>query len=403
MRAENKEKVMGFLDKILGKSPKIREVIEAGKTFKLVSAYEPVFRDWRGQIYESMLVRAAIDARSRHVSKLKVVFIGTAKPDLTARLKKRPNPWDTWSQFLYRVNTILDATNNCLLVPIYDDGLNKIGFYPVLASEVKVVEYKDELWLKYQYRAGRKTAACKMSECALLKKFQFRSDFFGESNAALDDTMDLITIQQQGIKEAIKSTASYKFMAINSNFSLAKDLEKEQTNFSERNFGKEAKGGKVLLFPNTYKDVRQIDIKPYTPDEKQAKEIKENVFDYFGVNEKILQNAAVGDEWAAFYEGAIEPFVIQFSETMTCALYSEREIAMGAEVVATSNRVQYMSFQQKKDYVEGGLDRGILTINEAREVYQLPALPADQGDRFIARGEYYFIQEEEGENNAGKE
>ena len=58
--------------------------------------------------------------------------------------------------------------------------------------------------------------------------------------------------------------------------------------------------------------------------------------------------------------------------------------------------------QQKKDYVEGGLDRGILTINEAREVYQLPALPAEQGDRFVARGEYYFIQEEEGENNAGK-
>lgn len=402
MRADKKEKVMGFLDKILGKTPKIKEVIEAGKTFKLVSAYEPVFHDWRGQIYESMLVRAAIDARSRHVSKLKVVFIGTAKPDLTARLKKRPNPWDTWSQFLYRVNTILDATNNCLLVPIYDDGLNKIGFYPVLASEVKVVEYKDELWLKYQYRAGRKAAACKMSECALLKKFQFRSDFFGESNAALDDTMDLITIQQQGIKEAIKSTASYKFMAINSNFSLAKDLDKEQSNFSERNFGKEAKGGKVLLFPNTYKDVRQIDMKPYTPDEKQTKEIKENVFDYFGVNEKILQNAAVGDEWAAFYEGAIEPFVVQFSETMTCALYSEREIAMGSEVVATSNRVQYMSFQQKKDYVEGGLDRGIITINEAREVYQLPALPPEQGDRFIARGEYYFIQEEEGESNAGE-
>lgn len=394
---------MGFLDKLFGKTPTIKNVIEAGKTFKLVSAYEPVFRDWRGQIYESMLVRAAIDARSRHVSKLKVVFNGTAKPDLTARLQKRPNPWDTWSQFLYRVNTMLDATNNCLLVPIYDDGLNKIGFYPVLASEIKVVEYKEELWLKYQYRDGRKTAACKMSECALLRKFQFRSDFFGESNAALDDTMDLISIRQQGIKEAIKSTASYKFMAINSNFSLAKDLESEQANFSERNFGKEAKGGKLLLFPNTFKDVRQIDFKPYTPDEKQAKEIKENVFDYFGVNEKILQNAAVGDEWTAFYEGAIEPFVIQFSETMTSALYSEREISLGAEVTVTSNRVQYMSFQQKKDFVEGGLDRGILTINEAREVFQLPALPPEQGDRFIARGEYYFIQEEEEEGNASEE
>lgn len=385
---------MSIIDKILGKTKEAEKVIESGKTFKLVSAYDPVFRDWRGQIYESMLVRAAIDARSRHVSKLKVEFIGSAKPDLSARLNKRPNPWDTWSQFLYRVNTILDATNNCLLVPIYDDGLNKIGFFPVLVSEVKLVEFKGELWLRYKFRNGTKTAACRLIEAALLRKFQFRNDFFGESNSSLDETMDLISIQKQGIKEAIKSTNSYKFMAQSSNFTLASDLEKEQTNFSERNFSKEAKGGKVLLFPNTFKDIKQIDIKPYTPDKDQMDLIEQNVFDYFGVNKEILQNKAVGDTWTAFYEGAVEPFAIQFSETMTNALYSEREIAFGAEVACTTNRVQYMSFSDKKAYVEGGLDRGILTINEAREVYNLPPLPPEQGDRFVARGEYYFIQEE---------
>ena len=393
---------MSVIDKILGKTKEAEKVIESGKTFKLVSAYDPVFRDWRGQIYESMLVRAAIDARSRHVSKLKVEFIGSAKPDLSARLAKRPNPWDSWSQFLYRVNTILDATNNCLLVPIYDDGLNKIGFFPVLVNAVKVVEYKGELWLKYKYRNGMRTAACRMNEAALLRKFQFRNDFFGESNGTLDETMDLISIQKQGIKEAIKSTNSYKFMATSSNFQLAEDLEKSQANFSERNFSKEAKGGKVLLFPNTYKDIKQIDIKPYTPDKDQMDLIEQNVYDYFGVNKDILQNKAVGDSWTAFYEGAVEPFAIQFSETMTSALYSEREIAFGAEVACTTNRVQYMSFTDKKAYVEGGLDRGILTINEAREVYNLPPLPPEQGDRFVARGEYYFLQEEnpkEGEDN----
>lgn len=391
---------MGIIDKILGKTQQSQTVIDKGDTFKFVTGYEPVFRDWRGEIYESMLVRAAIDARSRHISKLRIEFEGSAKPDLTARLRKRPNPWDSWSQFLYRTNTILDATNNCLLAPVYDDGLNKIGFFPILATAVKVVEYKGELWIKYKFRSGRETAACRLSECAILRKFQFRSDFFGESNYALDDTMDLIAIQKQGIKEAIKSTNSYKFMAVNSNFALAKDLEAEQANFSEKNFGKEAKS-KILLFPNTFKDVKQIDIKPYTPDDKQMDLINKNVCEYFGVSEKILENAAVGDEWAAFYEGAVEPFAIQFSETMTAALYSEREIALGAGVVATTNRVQYMSFNDKKAYVEGGLDRGIMTINEAREVYQLPPLPDEQGNRFIARGEYYFIQEEE--NNANEE
>lgn len=394
---------MGIVEKILGKTKEAENVIESGKTFELVSAYAPVFRDWRGEIYESMLVRAAIDARSRHISKLRVQFSGTAKPDLTARLSRRPNPWDTWSQFLYRVNTMLDATNNCLLVPIYDDSLNKIGFFPVLTSSIKLVEYKGELWLKYKFRSGRKTAACRYNEAVVLRKFQFKNDFFGESNAAIDETMDLISIEKQGIKEAIKTTGSYKFMATSSNFALAKDLETEQTNFSERNFAGEAKKGKVLLFPNTYKDIKQIDLKPYTPDKDQMETINKNVFDYFGVNEEILQNKATPEIWSAFYEGAIEPFAIQFSETFKFALYSEREISLGADVMATTNRVQYLSFADKRSFVEGGLDRGILTINEAREVYNLPALPAEEGDRFIARGEYKFIQEEEGNDNADQE
>lgn len=398
---------MGIIDTILGKTKQTEKIINAADTFRLVSAYDPVFHDFRGQIYESMLVRAAIDARSRHISKLKVECLGTAKPDLSAKLNKRPNPWDTWSQFLYRTNTILDATNNCLLVPIYDDGLNKIGFYPVLASSIKIVEFKGEVWVKYKFRSGRQTAACKLSECAILRKFQFKNDFFGESNKALDETMDLLTIQRQGIKEAVKTTNSYKFVATSTNFQLMEDLNKEQSNFTERNFGKEAKGGKVLLFPNTMKDIKQVDLKPYTPDKDQMELIEQNVFDYFGVNKDILQNKAVGDAWTAFYEGAVEPFAIQFSETMTTALYSEREIALGAEVACTTNRVQYMSFTDKKAYVEGGLDRGILTINEAREVYNLPPLPDEQGNRFIARGEYYFIQEdnpsEEDDNNANEE
>ena len=382
---------MSVIDKILGKTKEAEKVIESGKTFKLVSAYDPVFRDWRGQIYESMLVRAAIDARSRHVSKLKVEFIGSAKPDLSARLAKRPNPWDSWSQFLYRVNTILDATNNCLLVPIYDDGLNKIGFFPVLVNAVKVVEYKGELWLKYKYRNGTRTAACRMIEAALLRKFQFRNDFFGETNGTLDETMDLISIQKQGIKEAIKSTNSYKFMATSSNFALQADLEKDQMNFSERNFSKEARGGKVLLFPNTYKDIKQIDIKPYTPDKDQMDLIEQNVYDYFGVNKDILQNKAVGDSWTAFYEGAVEPFAIQFSEAISKAMFSERERAQGTMIMATSNRLQYLSNRDKLDVSSQLLDRGIFSINDVRDIWNLP--PVENGDQRVIRGEYYSADE----------
>lgn len=390
---------MGLLDKFLGRDKQNDQIVKAAETFKMVSGYEPTFTDWKGEIYESMLVRAAIDARSRHVSKLKVEILSEKDDLLIQKLKIRPNPYDTWSQFLYRVNTILDCTNNCLLVPIYDMKMKKIGFYPVLPSQCKIVTYKDELWLRYSYLSGRQVAACKLSECAILRKFQFRNDFFGSTNAALDNTMNLIEIQSQGITEAIKSTAGYKFMARLTNFSKMSDLQKEKENFSEAAFGKEAKQKNgLLLFPNTYTDVKQIDLKPYTPDKDQMELINANVFDYFGVNLDVLQNKASGDAWSAFFEGAIEPFSIQFSETLTFAIFNEDEIAQGNQIIATANRVAYMNFSDKLAYVNGLSDRGMITIDEGREVFNLAPLPNGMGAVLPRRGEYHLLDTESGQD-----
>lgn len=380
-----------FLDKILGKTPEKQKVIEAGQTFKFISGYDPVYTDWRGEIYESELVRAAIDARSRHISKLKAEFIGTAKPDLTAKLNKRPNPWQTWSQFLYRVNTILDCCNNVIIVPIYDADLNKTGIYPVLTDRCKVVEYKGELWLKYKFEHDRRTGACNLHECAILTKYQFKDDFFGSDNKPLKETMQLIHLQNQGIAQAIKNNAIYKFMARVTNFTQADDLEEERQSFSEKNFGNEAKGGGLLLFPNTYQDIKQLENKNYTVDDKQMQLIKTNVFNYFGVNEDVLQNKAIGDAWSAFYEGAVEPFAVQFSQTVTRAIYSEKEITLGAEVILTANRLQYMSNNDKLNVSAQMADRGLMTINEIREIWNLA--PVDWGNVPVIRGEYYTLTE----------
>ena len=112
-----------------------------------------------------------------------------------------------------------------------------------------------------------------------------------------------------------------------------------------------------------------------------------NVQNYFGVNEDILQNKAIGDSWSAFYEGAVEPFAIQFSETMTKAMFSERERAQGSGVIATSNRLQFMSNNDKLTISSTMLDRGVMSINEIRDIWNLA--PVEDGDRRIIRGEYY--------------
>ena len=238
-----------------------------------------------------------------------------------------------------------------------------------------------------------------MAFCGLLVKHQYRNDLLGENNRALLPTMDLIHIQDQGIKEGVKSAATYRFMAQLDNFANAEDLKKERKRFTEKNFRHDADAGGLLLFPTTYKNIKQVDVKPWVVDAEQMKIIKSNVFDYFSVNEDILQNKAVGDAWAAFYEGDTEPFAIQFSEVLTKMLFTIREQAAGNEVIATANRLQYLSNADKLAVSSQMLDRGIMSINDVREIWNLP--PVEGGDERIIRGEYYNANEKvnEGEEN----
>lgn len=204
--------------------------------------------------------------------------------------------------------------------------------------------------------------------------------------------MSLIDMQNQGIKEAIKNSATYRFMAQANNFAKSSDLAKERQRFSEENFSTEANGGGLLLFPNTYTNIKQIEATPFTIDSAQMDIIQKNVFNYFGVNEDILQNKAYGDSWSAFYEGCIEVFALQFSEVLTKMLYTDIEQAYGAGVIATSNRLQYLSNADKLSVSSQMADRGIMTRNEIRQIWNLP--PIDGGDQATIRGEYYLLNDD---------
>ena len=375
---------MSLFDKIFGSR---KERIRARQTFELLNGYRPVWRTWGGEIYESELVRAAIDARARHISKLAVETFGKAREDLRSKLALGPNEWQTWSQFLYRVSTILDVQNNAIIVPVIDVYGRTTGIYPVLPHEAELLDYDGRTFLRFRFTHG-KTAAVEFDRCGVLTKFQYKNDIFGESNRALHPTMELINVQNQGIEEGVKSAASYRFMATVANFSNEDDLARERERFSRTNL---QKGGGVLLWPNTYKDIKQIDSKPYVVDADQMKLIRENVFDYFGVNEDVLQNKTIGDAWSAFYEGAIEPFAVQLSDVLTRMIFTLRERQLGSGVIATANRLQYMSNKDKLEVSAQMLDRGIMSINDVRAIWNMA--PVEGGDVRIIRGEYYSADE----------
>ena len=389
---------MGLFDRIFRRPIEEKKI---GQNFSTLTAYQPTFRSWNGRLYESELCRIAIDTIARHCSKLKVELMGSAQPELKTKIKHKPNEWMTWSQFLYRVATILYATNNCFIVPILDANLTTIGFFPVLPENAELKEYGGQVWIRYRFRNGQ-VGAIEYDKCAILTRFQYEDDFFGSSNHALDDTLKLSHMSKQAVMNAVKENSAIRFIGQTDNFIKSEDLKKERIRYNKNNFSDEVNGyGGLLLFPNTYKNIQQINSKAYTVDAEEQKLIQRNVEDYFGVNEKVINNSATGEELDAFFNGCVENFAISLSESMSGAIYTDLERSYGSYVRVDANRLQYMSTTAKVQMAKELGDRGMLTINEMRELINYPPIP--NGDTAVIRGEYYSVDDKLGEENNGEE
>ena len=386
---------MGLIDRIFGRAPK---TAPADSRFETITAYQPRFSSWGGQIYESDLVRAAVDAKARHVGKLQYRMTGTARQKLYTATRTAPNPWYTWPQFLERCSNIYEIQNNLFIVPILDRNGDVSGYFPVLPSACEIVQRGSVPYLRYTFMNGQKRSM-ELSRCAVITKHQLKDDFFGEPNKALDPTMQLVSMYNQGIIEGVKNAATYRFMAQMTGKIFDDDLRKERERFDRNNF--QGGGGGLLLFGNQMTNIQQLKQEGYKIEAEQQKLIRENVCNYFGVPESVIRNDATSDVMDSFFNGSIEPFAIKLSDAFSRLVFTERERNGGNAVTFTANRLQYMNVSQKVSMAKELGDRGILMIDEIRELFNYEPLPDGVGQHAPIRGEYYMV--DEGRNDGGND
>jgi len=371
---------VGLFAKVFGN----RARKELDEYFKALTAYTPVFTTFEGGIYEKELTRAAIHSFANSCSKLKPEMHGAAKRGLEGVLQNQPNPFMDTSRFLYRAATILSVNNNAFIVPIEDEGGNITGYFPIVPTNTEVKERDGVAYLCFTFASGEKTAI-EYSKVGVLTQFQFEDDFFGSDNAPLKHTLELIHTQNEGIINAVKNSAVIRFFARIANKIAPEKIKEERERFAKDNFTGENKSG-LIVSDATFTDFKPLESKPYTVNAAQMKLINENVFNYFGINEAILQNKFTEDEWAAYYQGKIEPFAIQFSLALTNMTFSKREIANKNRITLTGNRLQHASNKTKMEFSTSLIDRGVVVPNEARELWGLSEI--EGGDERIIRRDY---------------
>lgn len=376
---------MGAFEKLFRRPKEKKKVMGY---FKMLDGYSPIFTTYDGGLYEMELVRACIHTFANHCSKLspKVTGADAKAKNIQAMLDWKPNIFMTGAQFLYKVATIYEAQNTCFIVPLLDDFDRLTGFYPVNPQQTEIIDVDGEPWLRYRFKSGEH-AAIELARCGVVSKYLYNNDVFGETNAALLPTLRLLDVQNQGIVEGIKNSASFRFMAVMNNFTDEEDLKNERKNWVDNNLGPDSGG--LALFPNTYTNIQQIQSLAQIVDPEQVKLIENRAYTYFGSNEGILLNKATGDDWAAYYEGKIEPFALQLSQAMTVMTYSQNERTRHNSIAWSANRLQYMTNKDKLQVSSQMFDRGVLRLNDIMDIWGLPHVP--DGDKRYIRKEYTEI------------
>lgn len=352
---------------------------------KMIVGYQPVFSTYSGGVYEMDMTVSAIHSFANHVSKANPKIKGSSYKSIEKQFQVYMNDTMTTSQFLYRAATIFKCENNVIIIPMYDKYHFISGWYPISTIGARTENTNGVLMLTYQL-AG-KSYSIPYNEVIHIRSHHYKSEIWGDGNISLYPTLSLIDTQNQGIVNGIQQSNVIRFLAKLANIIKPDDMKKERQRLIDDNLSNTNVGG-VMLFDAKYAEIKQVDSKPFIVDAEQANYIRGNVYNYFGTNESILQNKFNESEWGAYYEGEIEPFLIQLSQGMTRCMFSQREISFDNFIIWEASRLQYASTDTKLNLITQLFDRGFISHNEGLSIMNLPPIDDEKANHRYIRLEY---------------
>lgn len=402
-------------DRIFGKEPK---QLTNETQFKFMNGFTPVFSDFGDDPYTSDVVRSAIHAIASNAAKLKPKHIRRkdgdvqhVNADIERLLSVRPNEFMSAYDFIYKVVTQREQFNNAFVYIRRDPATYKVtGFYPVDMASLELVEAQSALFVKFQFPNGQKLTA-PYEDFIHLRKFYNRNDMFGESNgASLLPTLSLINTTNEGIANAVKTSAFLRGLLKFGHILRPEDLKKARNDFVGDYLDVSNNGGIAALDGKA--EYQELKSDPKMIDGTQMTTIEEKVYKYFGVNKSIIMSDYKEEQWNAFYENVIEPIAVQLSLEFTSKLFTDKAQGYGNEIIFEANRLQYASNTTKVAMVRELMPLGMLSKNEAREIFNLS--PIEGGDEFIQtlnvvnadKADKYQVGEDTskgGENNGEEE
>lgn len=362
-----------------------KEVNDTGIIANVMNAFHAKYRPLffsrgeympTGTLRDSDIVGAIADAIAKNVGKLKPQVIRydekgmVIKNDGLARLLAlRPCPEMSTYDFLYRIASDLVYTSNSFSVVFYNEDFTRIkSIQPIQTRDFRIfVDENGNILFRFRWEFDGKYYTVPYQMVIHIKARFNKKRFLGTSpDLQLKSPLDLIETSGEMIKNLVKNSGTLGGYLKYNNFADDEELKRKTEEFMEA-YMKASNAGGIAALDSTYEFKELKQSVPAFPT-AQIGFLRENVYRYYGVNEKILTSTFNESDWNAFYENVIEPIAIQLSLECMFKLLTEREISFGNKIIFTANRLQYATLQTRAAIGGEMFDRGAITINEYREL-----------------------------------
>lgn len=355
-----------------------------GNILKLLSGFNATYTNISDNIEDNIIAKQCIHTIATHCAKMMPRHYqqnGEVKNHIQGEINYiisiRPNPFMTVYDFIYKIISLLLAQNNeFIYIDIDDNGFLR-GLYPLNPLFCTLVEDNNEIWLKFQFLNGNIYYA-RYDRIIHLRNFYTKHDFYGETNETLKSAIETQTVADDGIKNAIKISASLRGVIKASQAMLRDEDVKVMKNDFVNSLLSSTDGIGGL---DARLDFKEINLNPVLLDKEQLEAVNGNIYGYFTISEKFIRSTFTAEEWNAFYESVLEPRAIQLAQSFTNAIFSEKSIKEGHRIEFSVNRIKYAKTETKISLIKEAGALGLLTVDEGREILDLPAIGGEEGNK----------------------
>lgn len=383
-----------FFDLLLGNKNKTIEKT----TYQVYGDSTPIFSVLgEGEnIYNNDAIRGCIDVIARHCSKFVPRHYKTKegnrvhiKGDIDYLLANKPNPIMTSYDFIYKIISLLYVHNNVFIYIDKDATGMIIGFYPInFTTSEFLKDEENNLYIKFWVLNG-KTYVLPYQDLIHLRRFYNEQDLIGSSNRILQKPLQTLVTAEEGIGTAIKTSNSLRGIIKYTSNLKETDIRKNRDQFVKDFLNDDGVG---IAAVDNKGEFKELNLKPITLDKDQLGHVSQRVLNYFQINKNILASDFTPEQWNAFFESVLEPLAIYLSQTFTTQIFTKEAIKDGNTIEFTVNRVQYASMDTKIKIVKEAGSLGVLTVDQALNILDLPEIGGEEGKRRLQSLNYINSQ-----------